>query len=416
LATAHQRLLVQRSGIERERSDTEAFLARAGAFVADGDTDVSIPLLAASLAARAEQDIERLRLLQGDLDDSAEVTKAQGEAREAVEARVKAEAHVESLTATLQTTEAQLRQLETASTDQAYQMFALMGSQYCTIFATRQEADAGGCPGRSTPLTVGMKDPQHLQKISETDQTVKRLRDELAEATTTVAQLRSEESKASTKVGDAQRTYSGKLRGVAESIGRAEERKRQATTLRTTWDGLERVGGRIAALDRKITESLEQQQTLRASLERRQKALSARFDAILKQLLGPDAGGRIVIDGRGIRPEVGAGVAVGGEAMSTSATVLGFDLACLLESGADPSCALGFLCHDSPREADMEASIYHRLFRSVRDDEPRSPKTGASFQYIVTTTSPPPKDVGSPFVVLTLSARKPDQLLLGRRF
>lgn len=416
LATAHQSLLARRSAKERERASLETFVARAGSLVPDAAADVSIPLLAESLKSKAEEEIGRLRRLQTDLDDPTEVIQAQADVRQRVEARVKAEAHVAALATTLQAAEAQLSQLETSNSDQAYQMFALMGTQYCPLFATKQAADNGGCPGQSVPLTVGMKDPQHLRKISETDQTAQRLRSEIASATLTVAGCRDAESKAHTTSTDAQKAYNGRLRGVAESIGRAEERLRQAASLRSTWDGLDHIGGRIAALDRQIAESLERQQSVRSALARRQRVLSARFDAILKQLLGPDAGGTIAIDGRGIRPEVGSSVAVSGEAMSTSATVLGFDLACLLSGDAGSGCILGFLCHDSPREADMEASIYHRLFRSIRGSEPGDTGTYASFQYIVTTTSPPPEDVSSPFVRLILSARKPDRLLLRRAF
>lgn len=415
LATAHQRLLADRSAKDRERASLEAFVARAGTLVSDAGVDVSIPLLAESLKDKAEQDINQLRELQKDLDDPTEVLQAQDHVHQQVEARTKAEDHAARLTALLQTTETQLSQLEAADTDQAYQMFALMGTQYCPLFATKQHADDGGCPGRGVPLTVGTKDPQHQRKISETDQTVKRLRTELAVATATIETARDAEAKALKSLAGAQQTYRDKVRGIAASIGRAEERLRQAASLRSTWDGLERIGERIAALDRKIAESLERQQSLRTSLERRQKALSSRFDSILKSLLGPDASGRVAIDGRGIRPEVGAGIAVGGEAMSTSATVLGFDLATLLERDESAGCVLGFLCHDSPREADMEPSIYHRLFRLVRNLEPKRDGE-ASCQYIVTTTSPPPTELRKPFVVLNLSARRPDQLLLRRRF
>lgn len=414
LATAHQALLAERSANERERAGLEAFVARAGTLVPDAAADVSIPLLAESLKDRAEQELEKLRGLQKDLDDPTAVHQAQDHLRQQIEARTKAEDQVATLTTTLQAAETQLSQLEAADANQAYQMFALMGAQYCPLFATKQEADNGGCPGRGVPLTVGTKDPQHLRKISETDQTIKRLRMEIAEATGAVGTLRDEESRASAALASAQEGYRDKVRGVAASIGRAEERLRQAASLRATWDGLERISGRIAALDRKVAESLDRQQTVRSSLERRQKSLSARFDAILKTLLGPEASGRIAIDGRGIRPEVGSGIAVGGEAMSTSATVLGFDLATLLEPDDSAGCVLGFLCHDSPREADMEPPIYHRLFRLVRNSEPNNGAAGC--QYIVTTTSPPPTELRAPYVVVTLSARSQEQLLLRRRF
>lgn len=420
LATAHQSLLASRAAEERERVSLEGFLGRAGALLSPdpqgAGLDASVPLLADSIKSRAEDEIKGLKGLQAELDDPSDVRAAEVTAKRCVEVRVQSEGEAAAVAATLEATETQLKQLENASTEQAYQMFALLGTQYCPLFATKQEADRQGCPGQGTPLTVGARDPQHARKIGDTDQTVKRLRVEVAAANDRVVARQAEEADAITAATSARGAFHVRLRGVAESIGRAEERLRQATALRSTWDSMDRIGNRIAALDRKIDESLERQQTLRTTLEQRQRSLSSRFDGILKRLLGPAANGAVVIDGRGIRPEVGKGIAIDGEAMSTSATVLSFDLASLLHHEAGGGCALGFLCHDSPREADMEASIYDRLFRLARDNERSDSDTAASFQYIVTTTSPPPKDIGEPYVILMLGARSPDQLLLRRRF
>ena len=144
---------------------------------------------------------------------------------------------------------------------------------------------------------------------------------------------------------------------------------------------------------------------------------SSRFDTTLKALLGADAGGAIEIDARGIHPRPSAAVAASGEALSTSATVLGFDLACLTSS----VCGLGhhprLLMHDSPREADMEVQMYYPLFTVVADLERAFGDEPPSFQYIVTTTTPPPPHLtGSPYVRLELDARTDDGLLLRVRF
>jgi hypothetical protein len=106
-----------------------------------------------------------------------------------------------------------------------------------------------------------------------------------------------------------------------------------------------------------------------------------------------------------------------GEALATSESVLSLDLACL---GASIS-GLGFLprftIHDSPREADLEPHIYARLFRFLKALEDSFGNNQPSFQYIVTTTTPPPSAMsGEPFVRLTLDGRRNDGLLLRRRF
>lgn len=52
-----------------------------------------------------------------------------------------------------------------------------------------------------------------------------------------------------------------------------------------------------------------------------------------------------------------------------------------------------FLVHDSPREADLGLSVYHRLFRLVRGLEREEGQP--LFQYIVTTTTRPPEEMSN---------------------
>ena len=49
-----------------------------------------------------------------------------------------------------------------------------------------------------------------------------------------------------------------------------------------------------------------------------------------------------------------------------------------------------FLVHDSPREADLGASIYNRIFDFGHRLENSTP--APLFQYIITTTTEPPKN------------------------
>ena len=96
--------------------------------------------------------------------------------------------------------------------------------------------------------------------------------------------------------------------------------------------------------------------------------------------------------------------------------VLGFDFACLIGYVTGIGHLPGLFIHDSPREADMEDALYHRLFDLAANLEALFGDAEASFQYIMTTTTLPPDPLNrEPFVRLRLDAREEDGLLLRRR-
>ncbi len=118
--------------------------------------------------------------------------------------------------------------------------------------------------------------------------------------------------------------------------------------------------------------------------------LSGFFDAIVRELVGPSANGRVTLDGNGLN----LSLQLGGErstAAIDSLKVIAFDLAALCMSIAGDIRVPAFLIHDSPREADLGLSVYHRLFQMALELE----QVGARplFQYIVTTTTPPPQEL-----------------------
>ncbi len=71
----------------------------------------------------------------------------------------------------------------------------------------------------------------------------------------------------------------------------------------------------------------------------------------------------------------------------------------------------GFILHDSPRESDMEPSLYRPIFELIAELESRHPD---SFQYIITTTEPPPHALNdAPFVRAKLSSATAEDRLYG---
>ena len=77
----------------------------------------------------------------------------------------------------------------------------------------------------------------------------------------------------------------------------------------------------------------------------------------------------------------------------------------------------GFFIHDCPREADMSTGLYEN-FLSLIDglQKEQYPDGELPFQYIVTTTTPPPVELQDDAVRLTLDPSSDDGLLFRRRF
>ncbi len=101
-------------------------------------------------------------------------------------------------------------------------------------------------------------------------------------------------------------------------------------------------------------------------------------------------------------------------------TVRAFDVSCLAFNVFGLRHYFQFRMYDSPREGDMEGPLFRRQFQIVHELETQFTDTeDVSFQYIVTTTSEPPKDLANPkgpYVVESLDATSEDGRLMKRRF
>ena len=168
----------------------------------------------------------------------------------------------------------------------------------------------------------------------------------------------------------------------------------------------------VATLDDQIRDSYGRQDELRRATAEALRRVSARFDYVVRALVGDDLAARVEASGRSLKLVADEN----GERESAaieSIKLLGFDLAALTESVEGRGHHPRFVVHDGPRAADMSEDIYGRLFVYSRrleecfDGEP-------SFQYIVTTTTPPPVEVqGERWVRLELRGAPGSQRLLG---
>lgn len=110
-------------------------------------------------------------------------------------------------------------------------------------------------------------------------------------------------------------------------------------------------------------------------------------------------------------------LSVGGEAYQVLEVLLG-DMTILMDSAlSDVSLHPGVIVHDCPREADMSERLYRELLLLVGEAETQL-RTGdtAPFQYVVTTTSPPPSSLSKePYLVLELRPGNEEDSLFKRR-
>ncbi|WP_187276960.1 DUF2326 domain-containing protein [Phyllobacterium endophyticum] len=122
------------------------------------------------------------------------------------------------------------------------------------------------------------------------------------------------------------------------------------------------------------------------------RTLEEKYQGIMAAWLPDGVEGTVKLDGNGLK--VDAQFAGRGE-VSTAALdslkIVAFDLAALHMAVEEKADLPAFLVHDSPREADLDGQLYERLFSLLHEweDSVETP----CFQYIVTTTTAPPRDL-----------------------
>ena len=145
----------------------------------------------------------------------------------------------------------------------------------------------------------------------------------------------------------------------------------------------------------------------------RQTALEALATKIAMRILGKDGHFRFRLDA----DERPFELILGGEAYSVVEVLLG-DFASLLDSAVSAGSFFpGLLVHDCPREADMSQVLYHAFLQATAEGaEQLRAGDQVPFQYIVTTTSPPPESLQTPaHIVLELFPGQEDKLLFKKR-
>jgi len=243
----------------------------------------------------------------------------------------------------------------------------------------------------------GCKLSHQLPDLQAARTRIERLDHQITEESTRLDRAKHERGVVQSKLFDARRQWEH----LRERLEHAEVHYRERT--RTRYEArravqdaadLRQLFNQLKGVEAEV-ESLEAQvETARASVSEKRSGhaalyqrLEVHFDAIVRALAGEDSEGRVQLTGNGLELRI-----LWGGDRSTAAIeslkVLAFDLAILCFSIEGQTKLPAFLIHDSPREADLGLSAYHRLFHLARhleelDDPPL-------FQYIITTTTRPP--------------------------
>jgi len=213
------------------------------------------------------------------------------------------------------------------------------------------------------------------------------------------------------------------LRMKRDSIALDTDRARRLLSELERWeqtsgssDVAESIKGSIEQgeeISRNIDRANVQLTQLQQQRSGREKILGEIIDTLARALLSNEAFGGFVPrdEERPFQLSVR-----GGEAYRVMEVLLG-DLACMLDAANPGSAFPGLLVHDCPREADMSSGLYENFLLLVERIEREAYGDEAPFQYIVTTTTPPPGLIQrQPYLRETLDPSTDEGLLFKQRF
>ncbi|HBA85733.1 MAG TPA: hypothetical protein DCZ95_16750 [Verrucomicrobia bacterium] len=129
-----------------------------------------------------------------------------------------------------------------------------------------------------------------------------------------------------------------------------------------------------------------------------QDMLAGIFSMCVRSVIrAPGYDGKVDFTNRELNFQLSNGTAMSGEAVETLAILLADMSSVLFNCVSKGSNLPGFLLHDSPREADLGLRLYRSFISFIAElEKVFGGADQCPFQYILTTTSPPPRDLREP--------------------
>ena len=181
---------------------------------------------------------------------------------------------------------------------------------------------------------------------------------------------------------------------------------------------LDKIREKLLKTEQEILKTEKELSSLLSRHSESRKSLTTIFSAAVRSvLLAGTYDGEARFTNRELEFRITHGPAMTGEAIETLAVLLA-DVSCQIYNATEKTAKLpGFLLHDSPREADLSKRLYHAFLRFVAEVQELYGRDNCPFQYILTTTTEPPKELKSDkYIPLRLNAAKSDELLFRCNF
>ena len=252
------------------------------------------------------------------------------------------------------------------------------------------------CPLRQDPTLKFDKESAMLHlddDIPSLERNVAFWKERVTEQTKLRDQAQTQYFTANTSLNDVLTKKNQALEKLTGARGDLHHIQTLATNAMQTKSDAETLNVSIAGLDTKIARTYREANDIRQKRESDMQRFSATFDLFIKALMGEEVRGICEFSGRNIALRVESRGDITSAAIET-VKLLAFDLAAVASSVQGSGSHPRFLVHDGPREADMSPRIYDHFFILVRLIEDAFPRgTEPNFQYIITTTTPPPEDM-----------------------
>lgn len=153
----------------------------------------------------------------------------------------------------------------------------------------------------------------------------------------------------------------------------------------------ESLAAALRSLESDIRESYAKQDAARKKSATAMAHFSRTFEYVVRSLIGEGVAANAELSGRSVSLVVEDRGERESAALET-VKLVAFDFAALTEGIQGRGTFPGFLLHDGPRDADLAPDIYERIFLYARRLE-ECFSSEPAFQYIITTTTPPPHEL-----------------------
>jgi hypothetical protein len=393
----------------KQRAEKRAPLLRHQAQVAynrlraelpDQHTELSGELFLDAVKKTLETEDRDLTKRINELKEPVELKKARETATAAQAEVQRAESRAAELRETIKDLEKQRDLLQGKISQKVFDDYLASKNQSAKLcLEPLARALAMNCPlavGKTLPEESGRVALKIEQKAEDVEKIIEAQQKHLKEVEKQIGLLVGKVRKTQSAWASEQETFNKTRDGLMERRQQVRGTVRRAVEAKEDDGEAEKLEKSVGTLEKEIRKSLDKQTKARQAQRKALSDFSETFDRVAKAILGVELSASVHFDGRQMATEMNERGDLTSAAIETL-KILAFDLAALISGIEGRGFHPRLLIHDGPREADMAADLYQKIFLLARELEVAFGKNGTpSFQYIVTTTEPPPEDLQIP--------------------